>query len=228
MRTNLLIAVTAAAVVAAPATAVATSYTSRTAFNAAAGATVTETFQSCSGSLNAGQALSAAAPGPCGSIVTGVTFNPPPGASSSFYIAGPGQSTNPTIALGIDQPSGGAEQIVFSSGATAFGTDLFQNFSGGSQGDTVTVIFKVATYTLDGTLLDSFDVSVAPNGGSFFGLTTGTAFSYVTVAQPGGYAVIDNVSFGNGAVPEPASWALMITGFAAVGIAARRRRLLAA
>jgi len=34
-------------------------------------------------------------------------------------------------------------------------------------------------------------------------------------------------SDGGGAVPEPASWALLITGFALVGAAARRRRAIA-
>lgn len=44
------------------------------------------------------------------------------------------------------------------------------------------------------------------------------------------YGGVDNFSFGrtNGAVPEPASWALMISGFGLAGAVLRRRRGLAA
>ena len=39
---------------------------------------------------------------------------------------------------------------------------------------------------------------------------------------------LDNVSIAGGAVPEPASWALMIAGFGGVGSLMRRRRALTA
>lgn len=49
---------------------------------------------------------------------------------------------------------------------------------------------------------------------------------------PSGYnAGLDNISFsfaGGGAVPEPATWALMILGIGAVGASLRRRQVLAA
>lgn len=39
---------------------------------------------------------------------------------------------------------------------------------------------------------------------------------------------IDNVTgVGQGVIPEPATWAMMIAGFGLVGFAARRRRSLA-
>ena len=38
--------------------------------------------------------------------------------------------------------------------------------------------------------------------------------------------ILDNVSVSQ--VPEPASWAMLITGFGMVGFAARRRRMVAA
>ncbi len=40
--------------------------------------------------------------------------------------------------------------------------------------------------------------------------------------------VLDNVLVTSGAVPEPATWAMLITGFGLVGFAARRRRSFAA
>jgi len=59
----------------------------------------------------------------------------------------------------------------------------------------------------------------------------GTAFSidFGGTANQTGY---DNITFGSdkpggGVVPEPATWAMMITGFGLVGFAARRRRRVA-
>lgn len=48
-----------------------------------------------------------------------------------------------------------------------------------------------------------------------------------TLNDPYGPA-LDNVSIAGGAVPEPASWALMIAGFGGVGSLMRRRRALTA
>jgi hypothetical protein len=42
------------------------------------------------------------------------------------------------------------------------------------------------------------------------------------------FALLDNVSLTSGAVPEPATWAMMIMGFGVIGGMARRRRALAA
>jgi len=74
----------------------------------------------------------------------------------------------------------------------------------------------------------SFAVPVNGNGGvNFFGVVDPVAFSSITIYRPGIDAWgIDNVSYGfpAAAVPEPASWAMMIGGFAFVGAALRRRR----
>jgi hypothetical protein len=38
------------------------------------------------------------------------------------------------------------------------------------------------------------------------------------------FALLDGVSFTAAAVPEPATWGMMLIGFAAIGIGARRNR----
>lgn len=61
----------------------------------------------------------------------------------------------------------------------------------------------------------------------------GTAYS-IDFGGTANYVAFDNITFGSdvpgnggnpGAVPEPASWLMMIAGFGLVGVAARRRRL---
>lgn len=59
---------------------------------------------------------------------------------------------------------------------------------------------------------------------SFTGLSlSGGSHTVEFQQQPGNWAFISEVSFFGNAVPEPATWALMIAGFGMVGAAARRR-----
>jgi len=92
-----------------------------------------------------------------------------------------------------------------------------------------------------GTLLGTINLGVTPSGcagysgaycpfapiGVSFG-GTAKSIEFVGVAN---FVVFDDVTFGSATpgpgVPEPASWALMIAGFAMVGTAARRRRGIA-
>ncbi len=60
---------------------------------------------------------------------------------------------------------------------------------------------------------------------TFTATSASQVLSFLSVGTPGGLppiAVLDGVSL-EAAVPEPASWALMLLGFAMVGSAARRR-----
>ncbi len=132
MRHLHLVALATVAVGATSADAAITTYATRAAFNAAAGATTTETFGSCGTStvgLGNNFVLSSGNPGPCTALATGISFAPTPGYD--LYIAGPGQSANVDTALGVDLPVGGYDQISFAGGSFAFAADLFQNFFGG-------------------------------------------------------------------------------------------------
>lgn len=66
----------------------------------------------------------------------------------------------------------------------------------------------------------------------FIGLSSTTAFDKVTISYGGEYlyGFIDDFRIGSssGAVPEPASWAMLIAGFGLTGAAMRRRRVTTA
>jgi hypothetical protein len=142
--------------------------------------------------------------------------------------------------FGVAGASGTVSGAVFGSGNSAKGA-----------GDDATFIF-----TFDAPVfafgIDIFDLGTA-GASSLFILVDGvehTLFSSVTgatgnqrfggVTDAGGmtnisiYATnandnieLDNVSYRGGAVPEPATWAIMLVGFGGLGAALRRRRALA-
>ncbi|MDB5451949.1 MAG: hypothetical protein JWO33_527, partial [Caulobacteraceae bacterium] len=146
-------------------------FTDRASFDAAAGPTTTETFQSCpSGNPTFNGTLGA---GTCAGLVTGVTFT-----TSQGYIAQPGQSTNPTTALGVNTPTGGIQNIALTNTATAFGADLFENFGGGSQGAATNFSINLL---LNGSSIGIFTPLVQPNGGSFWGITSASAFNQIQI-----------------------------------------------
>nr|WP_310523416.1 PEPxxWA-CTERM sorting domain-containing protein [Polymorphobacter sp.] len=65
------------------------------------------------------------------------------------------------------------------------------------------------------------------NGGenyAFFNFLVSETYDRVVLSQNGGGGFeLDNVTIGTAAVPEPATWAMLIAGFGLVGAVARRR-----
>jgi hypothetical protein len=85
---------------------------------------------------------------------------------------------------------------------------------------------------VDGSMM-TFTLPINIDGGvSYFGLVDTVGFTKVVVSQANlpGYADawgVDDVSYtipDGSVVPEPATWAMLVSGFGAIGLAARRRR----
>jgi PEP-CTERM motif len=221
MKTKTLALATVLLATSVPAAAQVTTYGDQGSFSAAAGPVTTETFSSCPGNNSGFSGSVSSTTGPCGGIVAGVTFAPEQ-ANGQLYSAGAGQSTNPTTALGLNIFLGDSITITFDNAISAWGADLFQNYGGGGQGSEAQ--FVIALFGPGDVLIDTLITMVSPNGGDFFGFTSTTPFVRVDVAQTSGFAVIDNVQWSSStAVPEPATWAMMLLGFGAIGFSLRRR-----
>jgi hypothetical protein len=87
-----------------------------------------------------------------------------------------------------------------------------------------------ATYTVQTNLGNVFTFSQTLGASNFLTIdpTDGEALTSLTVSAPGGfdYATAFAAIFLPASVPEPGSWAMMLLGFGAMGIALRRSRRL--
>ena len=130
-------------------------------------------------------------------------------------------TTNGNIASGrfndVVTPSGATTTFTFAAPQVAFG-GIF-NMTPGGLGSSL-------RFFIDGVELATQVPSVG--GEQFFGFSSTTAFSSVRVASgsnPGQETYnLDNLRFAAGAVPEPATWAMLILGFGVIGGAMRTRQ----
>jgi hypothetical protein len=138
------------------------------------------------------------------------------GAPSFFnFYPGNGNYVDLDGSTGGQNPAGGSTtNTVFAAGSYT----LDFNLGGSTRGDTNTVRVVLGDF--------SQDITLASNAGftlqSFTFTTTGGALSFTNLGPSDNLGLIlDNVSVS--AVPEPATWAMMLIGFAGLGYAARRR-----
>jgi hypothetical protein len=149
----------------------------------------------------------------------GVTFTTPTGALGvetqySGQFSAIGKSLKSVSHSRID--------MAFDQGLTGFGF-----FFGASD-----LTWTLSAYDALGALLESVQISPtgASNAGNFYGLKANGIRSARLTTTSADYVIIDDfrtstASLGPiGVVPEPATWAMMITGFGAIGAVLRTSR----
>ncbi|MBP6878970.1 MAG: PEP-CTERM sorting domain-containing protein [Phenylobacterium sp.] len=133
---------------------------------------------------------------------------------------------------GFNVTSGGSHWLGFPDGSLTFNFDKTSHAFGFYATGVQAINGGTFQVTYDNGASQTFDLALNGNdgGASYFGFTDAQGFSSITISRPGVDAWgIDNVTYGVGsAVPEPATWAMMITGFGLAGSALRRRRSLVA
>jgi len=163
-------------------------------------------------------------PGPGGIITIGTfgnLFARPFGGSGNYYAVGPSTATPGTVLFGLP----GIGQISFIWGSIdQYNSLTFTDAAGNPLG---------AAYTFTGSYIASLIPGLANGnrtsantnplvtfvfGGSDIGLIGGMQLT----SQQNAFE-IDNIGVISG-VPEPSTWAMMLLGFGAVGLAVRRRR----
>jgi len=138
----------------------------------------------------------------------GVSFTPGDWHTATNF----GETSQPNLAYsdsgtgGFDS-TGGFSHISFTYGG--FEDTVITLYSG--LGGTGSVLAQVLAGANNPNAFSSFSINFS-----------GTAHSFVIASGQGAFG-IDDINL-NGAVPEPASWALMLGGFGLAGAAMRRRR----
>jgi len=164
----------------------------------------TNTASGATGALNAWGLIAASGPGGSGNYL-GNFGAVPAGGPSSYLLA----------------PRYDVTSMLFANAVS--GVSFGLNTSGGQNSVTINA------YDAQGTLLQT-KANVMANEGSFAIQTlsaSGIAKIDVVGNAPGGSVRlygIDNLTYTVSAVPEPATWAMMLGGFGMTGMAIRRRK----
>lgn len=199
------IAFAGALTLSAPALAATTIYTNAGTFSAALGTSFTDTYSDPGYSFIQSDAAMTAVVGETRYETTGFTdWNI---VSTGYYCAG----CNGSFTLYFDNTSYGTTDGVFgvSVDVQFNASDLYDAFVTFGDGSTQNYVgVSAGFYGITSDLLIT-SIAFGPNGGS---------------SSTSGSFAIDNLTIGSaGAVPEPASWAMMIGGLAVVGATMRRR-----
>jgi hypothetical protein len=163
-------------------------------------------------------------PGPGGIITIGTfgnLFAQPVGSTGHYYAVGPSTQSPGTVLFNLP----GIAQVSFIWGSIdTYNSLTFTDAAGNPLG---------AAYTFTGSYIASLIPALASGnrsaantnpivtflfGGTDIGLIGGMQLTSTQNAFE-----IDNISIVSG-VPEPGTWAMMLLGFGAVGLAVRRRR----
>jgi hypothetical protein len=226
-----MLATFAAVTVAGSAQAATTTYTTAAAFGAATTGVTTTNFEGApvNSAIWILQSGSYTQDGLTLTQTTNNAFLVDPTLTNYYYNWGTGDI--------ISTPASGTLTVTFATAVTAFALNLGAYYDDGLQSTPAGAPSTLYGRPINiGTAQGDFTVNTATTRDlTFFGVTSDTAFNSFTISgitpTLGASIVFDNLSKGSAvvaAVPEPASWAMMIAGFGLVGGAMRRRASKAA
>lgn len=149
-----------------------------------------------------------------GDILPGVTFQSSTPGPEGLALTGDGFAGITSKAIFANQFTDTLDMVF--GGSNAVGFDLLSQFAA----STITV----SVFGAGDVLLGSFDVA-ATTTGVFWGVISDQAIRRINLSSLSNQAEgVDNVAFGQTAVPEPASLALLGAGLLGVARARRRAR----
>jgi hypothetical protein len=148
------------------------------------------------------------------------------------FTAGEGQQSLDITGAGNTSPADGVYQDVATVAGQKYTLKFLLGNADGSQNPVYTLPSSIGVSIDGGAVTNYTNAAVTPLGINWAtkyysftatGATTRVAFSNTTPSSPvtDNFAGLDAVSL---SVPEPASWALMLSGFGLVGATVRRRR----
>jgi hypothetical protein len=158
-------------------------------------------------------------------------------ANAAITIGSSGTTAGSTLVMGTPNNATIPQTVTFDTTSNTAGTYVsgfdfsnnqtgFYNFFVGTSTLNAIITLEQLMPGGGGTVIQS----IAGSGSSLSMLTgtllpnTSYRFAYSSALPTGGGAVSGNASFYLAAVPEPATWALMLIGFGGIGLAMRGRR----
>jgi hypothetical protein len=165
---------------------------------------------------------------------TGWTYNPyanRPWITSFTNLPGAGERAVSTGCVGASciDPTSAFANYLFQDLNTVAGTEYTLSFtyifSGSAQGEQILNVLLGDELAASLDFKTNYDNGLQTYTGTFTATDAVTRLTFLARNDPSWMAIdqVSVVAIGDGAVPEPASWALMIAGFGLVGGTLRRR-----
>jgi hypothetical protein len=192
---------------------------------------IRSTFLGLAALFTAGAAHAVIPTYPAPGVVNPTSYNFVAASTGAITAYFAGSSASLTSEIGLSVNGGAVGTFCLLSSATALGTAC--NLGNATIGDSLNFVLKVSNgdFWNSKTALNTDGVnhiySVGYSDGDF-GIPNGRYIGFEDLRGGGDLDYNDHqFVVTNAAVPEPASWAMLLTGFGLVGFAARRRRMTA-
>ena len=140
------------------------------------------------------------------------------GNNSGDIMNGTGWNNNQTSGQNLFGTLSGSMEFLFTNPVSGLSFDLINGTSASN--------FLISIFDANNVLISSQTVALGSYGGSgnVQNVSFGNSGIGRTLITGSPNFAVDTINFAQGAVPEPATWAMMLLGFSAAGTALRRSR----